>query len=607
MLLNKLPKDKLDRIKDTFTVSFKLLKLLWDNEKLLFTGNLIAVLVPAIVPFVNAYIFKLLIDAVVASFSGNSFNFTSLYYLISGLFISSLALRLSFSYQDYVVKILYTKFPLTLYQIVLNKISSLDLEYFEDSKFKDILQKVKDTYTWRPQEQLYMLFFLLQSLVQVSIAFYAILNLNIFLAILILVVSIPDLINQIVFSRFSWIIWDMNTPYRKKFSYLQELIQDRDSVKELKVFGLRLTFLNDIIANQRKFFTENKAVANKQFKVNTVFNFFDTLVLVGISVFVIFQAITRKITIGDVSFYESVISNFSNGIGGLFRNISRIFEHSLYNKHVFEVLDLEPKIKIPANPKKIDFNQTPKIEFKNTSYKYPGSDRYVFNDFSLTINPGEKIALVGENGSGKTTLVKLLARFYDVDEGEILINGTNLKDLDLESWYKTLGILFQDFIKYEYPVKENILFGKIWEKEDLEMIIEAAKDAGAQPMIKKFEKEYDQMLGRTFEGGLELSGGQWQKIALARAFYRNAPVLILDEPTSAIDARAESEIFNKVEKLSKDKTVLIISHRFSTVRNADKIYVIDKGSIIEQGSHQELLKLNGEYATLFKLQAKGYQ
>lgn len=607
MLINKISKDKLDRIKDTFIVSSKLLKLLWDNEKLLFTGNLIAVLVPAVVPFVNAYIFKLLIDAVVASFSGSSFNFSSLYYLISGLFISSLALRLSFSYQDYVVKILYTKFPLTLYQVVLNKISSLDLQYFEDPKFKDVLQKVKDTYTWRPQEQLYMIFFLMQSLVQVSIAFYAILTLNVFLAVLILAVSIPDLINQLVFSRFSWIIWDMNTPYRKKFSYLQELIQDRDSVKEIKVFGLRLTFLSDIIANQRKFFTENKAVANKQFKVNTVFNFFDTIVLVGISVFVIFQAIQRKITIGDVSFYESVISNFSNGIGGLFRNMSKIFEHSLYNKHVFEVLDMEPKIKIQPNPKKIDFNQTPKIEFKNISYKYPGTDKYVFKDFSLTINPGEKVALVGENGSGKTTLVKLLARFYDTDEGVILINGTNLKDLDLESWYKTLGILFQDFIKYEYPVKDNILFGKIWEKEDLEMIVEAAKDAGAQPMIKKFEKEYDQMLGRTFEGGLELSGGQWQKIALARAFYRNAPVLILDEPTSAIDARAEAEIFNKVEKLSKDKTVLIISHRFSTVRNAEKIYVINNGKIIEQGSHPELLKLNGEYSTLFKLQARGYQ
>lgn len=606
MFKKEITAEKLSRARETITVSFKLLKLLWDNEKLLFIGNLIAVLIPAIVPFINAYIFKLIIDLVVASFGG-SFDYNGLYYLLGFLLISSFAMRMAFTFQDFVVKILYAKFPLTLYQVVLNKVSSLDLGYFEDPDFKDVLQKVKDTYSWRPLELLYMLFFFFQSLVQVLIALYAILTLNPYLAFLILAVSVPDLINQLKFSKFTWIIWDTGTPLRKKFNYLQELIQDRDSIKELKIFGLRLPFLKEILLNQSRFFNENKSIARKQFGVSSIFNFFDTLVLGGISVYVIFEAIAKRISIGDVSFYESVIANFSNGIGGLFRNISRIFEHSLYVKYLFDIMDLEPRVKVNPNAVKIDHTRTPVIEFKNISYKYPGSDRHVFKDFSLTINPGEKIALVGENGAGKTTLVKLLARFYDVDEGEILINGTSLKDLDLESWYKTLGILFQDFIKYEYPVKDNIMFGKIWDKEDLDLIIEAAKDAGAQLMIKKFEKEYDQMLGRTFEGGLELSGGQWQKIALARAFYRNAPVLILDEPTSAIDARAESEIFNKVEKLSKDKTVLIISHRFSTVRNADKIYVIDKGRIIEQGSHQELLKLNGEYSTLFKLQAKAYQ
>jgi ATP-binding cassette, subfamily B, bacterial len=182
-----------------------------------------------------------------------------------------------------------------------------------------------------------------------------------------------------------------------------------------------------------------------------------------------------------------------------------------------------------------------------------------------------------------------------------------LKELDLESWYKTMGILFQDFIKYEYPVKENIYFGRVWEKENLDTIIDASKSAGAHDMIRQFENEYEQMLGKTFEGGLDLSGGQWQKIALARAFFRSAPVLVLDEPTAAIDAKAEAEIFERVERLSKDKTVLIISHRFSTVRNADKIYVIENGKIKESGSHQELMNLDGQYAKLFNLQAKGYK
>jgi ATP-binding cassette, subfamily B, bacterial len=238
---------------------------------------------------------------------------------------------------------------------------------------------------------------------------------------------------------------------------------------------------------------------------------------------------------------------------------------------------------------------------------YPGASNKILNKFSITINPGDKIALVGENGAGKSTIIKLLARFYDVSAGEILLDGTNIKDVNLESWYRYLGVLMQDFNKYEDPVKDNIYFGKVNEHYSLQEIITASNLAGSHSMINKLDKGYEQMLGRMFEGGIELSGGQWQKIALARAFFRNAPVLVLDEPTASIDAKAESEIFSRVEKLSKDKTVIIISHRFSTVRNADKIYVIENGKISEEGTHEELLKLNGQYAMMFKLQAKGYQ
>ncbi len=251
--------------------------------------------------------------------------------------------------------------------------------------------------------------------------------------------------------------------------------------------------------------------------------------------------------------------------------------------------------------------KTPRIEFKNVSFAYPDTKGQVLRDFSLEINHGEKIAFVGENGAGKSTIIKLLARFYDVDSGVILINGKNIKDLNLESWYRYIGVLFQEFNKYEYSVNENIYFGKVHEKYNEQEITRAATLAGAHPMIQKLDKGYQQMLGRMFEGGIELSGGQWQKVALARAFLRNAPILVLDEPTSALDARAETEVFGRVEKLAKDKTVIIISHRFSTVRNADKIYVIDNGKIIESGNHLSLMKLNGQYAALFNLQAKGYR
>lgn len=598
---------KLSQWKDAITTSRRLLAIVWETDKFLFIAQLFAVLIPAIIPFLNAYIFKLIIDLVVKSVSGATLDFQRFYLLIGLLFAMQYVQSMAYSLQNYVVKILYMKMPITLYQRVLNKISTLDLKYFEDSNFRDTLQKVRESYIYRPLELTHNLFFLLQSFTQVVVAMYAIIKLNAFLGLLILIVAIPDFVNQVYFSRFAWGIWSQRTPYRKKYEYLSGLLQRGENIKELKIFQLGQKFLKEIAALQYVFFAENKTILKKQLGVNTVFNFLDTIVITGVSAFIIIEAIAKRITVGDISFYSSVISNFNNGISGLFKNLSSVFEDSLYVKSIFDLLDIKTTIIQVEKPIKVDFNKTPTIEFKNINFTYPGSKVKVLNDFSLTIHPGEKVAFVGENGAGKTTIVKLLARFYDVDEGEILINGINLKELDLESWYKTFGALFQDFNKYEYPAKDNIYFGKVWENEELEEIIEASKSAGAHDMINRFEEGYNQMLGKTFEGGLELSGGQWQKVALARGFFRNAPVLVLDEPTAAIDAKAESEIFSRVEKLSKDKTVIIISHRFSTVRNADKIYVVSSGQIVEEGSHEELIKIDGQYATLFKLQAKGYR
>ena len=249
----------------------------------------------------------------------------------------------------------------------------------------------------------------------------------------------------------------------------------------------------------------------------------------------------------------------------------------------------------------------PVIEFKKVSFKYPGAERFILKDFNLIIRSGEKIALVGENGAGKTTLIKLLLRFYDVTEGELLINGVNIKDISLKEWHKTIGALFQDFIKYQFSFKENVLFGDLAKPEDPEQINKAIQSSGANGYLPTLPKGMNQQVGKMFEEGVDLSGGQWQKLALARAFYRDAPLLILDEPTSAIDAKAEFEIFERVQNLQKDKTVIIISHRFSTVRNADRILVLDEGQIIEEGTHNQLMKKKGLYAELFEIQAQGYK
>ncbi len=598
---------KIGLFKQTANTSLRLLGLLWSIDKGLLMANILAVTIPALVPFAFAYIFKFVIDQVVLSISTGSIDYSKFTLLFAVAFLVYTIQSLSFSAQDYLHRLLYTKIPISLYQIVLSKISSLDVAYFEDSEFKNTLEKVRDSYVWRPINLMDYLLFAFQSLIQVIIAALVLTTLAPILIAVILIVAIPELISRIKESELSWGIWDSQSPHRKKFWYISSLLQERDAVLEMRLFQLPKKFLSDIRNIQENIYKENKSLAIKYLGINSLFNLLGGITFIGILLFVVLEAIARRISVGDISYYTTVITNLQTGIGGLFRNLVRLFSESLYTASIFEVLDASPKVKKAEKPVKVNLSRPPLIEFKNVSFAYPGSKKSALKDFNLKINPKEKIALVGENGSGKTTIIKLLCRFYDVDKGEILINGVNLKKLDLNDWYKALGVLFQDFVKYEYTAWENIHFGKADQKRELEKITEAAVSSGADPVIKKLEHGYEQMLGRTFAGGVELSVGQWQKIALARGFFRNASTLILDEPTAAIDAKAESEIFNRVEKLSKDKTVIIISHRFSTVRNADRIYVIDNGGIIESGTHRQLLALNGQYATLFNLQAKGYR
>ncbi len=598
---------KFQEIKAVASTSLKMIKFVWGVDKWLFLATLIAMIIPAVVPFINLYIYKLVIDLVVASIAGAPFVLNKFLPLIALRIFTYYIQNAAFATQALVERLLWTKVPIYLNEVVFSKITSLDAYYFENDKFKDMLEKVRDNLNYRPQNLVDNILYALQSLVQFSIAFITLARLNWFLIILIALVAIPSFIEQSYRAKISWGLWGGQTPDRKRFWYLSNLMQSHQSIKEIKIFKLAKQFVNQITGIQGRFYNENKSLAVKSYVIGLLLDGVSTAVFIGIEIFVILEAFAKRVTVGDINFYTGVVSNYQNSLGGLLRNVNGIYEHGLYVSTIFEVLDLKPIIKIPENGVKLDLTKPPLIEFKNVDFSYPDSTHKVLNNFLLTIKPGEKIAFVGENGAGKSTIIRLLARFYDVDAGEILINGVNIKDLDLTDWYKNIGVLFQDFNRYEDPVKTNIHYGNIDRTLDLKQIISAATSSGAHKMINQLDDKYNQMLGKTFEKGTELSGGQWQKIALSRAFFRNAPVLVLDEPTSAIDAKAESEIFGRVEKLSKEKTVIIISHRFSTVRNADKIFVIDKGRIVEQGSHEQLMKLDGQYSTLFKLQAKGYQ
>lgn len=588
-------------------VSFRLLKIAWNVDPKTVTVYFLTSLVPAVIPFLNAYIFKLVIDAVVAAISGQPIEMNTLYLLIgSGMslqFVQDVVYRV----QSYNEIVLYTKLPIHLNQLVLSKIISLDAAYFEDSDFKNTLEKVRDTMSHRPQNLLTELLYISQNIIQVGIGLVAIWQLNSFLIIFILFVVLPEFYLSISQSHISWGIWSANSQTRKRFWYLSGLLQDQQQIKEIKLYSLGKRFLKEIKEVQEAFFYENLKAARKTHLIGVVYNLFSTIVYVGIQVYVLLLVLSRKATVGDIQFYQSVVNQFSGGMRGMLRGVTSIFEHALYVQSIFEVLDAPSLLSYKTPGTLVTGETAPLIEFREVTFSYPGSKKPILKQVSLTINPGDKIAFVGENGAGKSTIIRLLARFYDVDSGEILINGVNIKEIDLQSWYDRLGVLFQDFARYEHTVKDNIYFGNIGKSPTLSFITLAAKEGGSQEFVEELPKKYEQMLGRTFEGGEELSTGQWQKIALSRAFFRNAPVLVLDEPTASIDAKAENEIFKRVDKLTSDKTVIIISHRFSTVRHADRIYVLHDGAIQEQGNHQELMKLEGRYAKLFTLQAKGYQ
>ncbi|MBU0766965.1 ABC transporter ATP-binding protein/permease [Patescibacteria group bacterium] len=600
-------KHRRDRTKETFAVCKRLVGMIWDMDKRLFIAAVISALVPSAVPFVNAYIYKLIIDAVIAGLTDQAIIDTTYVMILLGTRIVTYFLQdAAFSTQRYVEQLLWTKFPIYLNKRLFGHIGKLDIEKFEDPAFRDQLEQVKESW-YRPQNLITGLLFSLQSFFQLFIAFIAILTLNWILVVPIALIAIPEFLFRLYESKTQWSVWDWHSPRKKRYSYLSNLLQDVKSVKELRIFKLAPLFIKECTGVQKEFYKENKKIAVKAYLFQLLFNLFSTTVLIGIEIYVIFLAFKKRVTIGDISFYTQVVSNFQNGLGGLLRNLNNVFEASLYVKSFFEIMDTPQSITTPKEAKATNYESGPSIKFEHVFFRYPGTHKDVLQDFCLEIKPNEKVAFVGENGAGKTTIVKLLSRFYDPTKGRILVDGTDLRELDLENWHQQLAVLFQDFNRYEDTVKKNIYFGNVLRNMDIEEIERAAKDAGANVVIESLERGYEQIIGRIFDTGTEISVGQWQKVALARAYFRNAPVLILDEPTSAIDAKAEAEIFDRVEELCINKTVILISHRFSTVRMADRIVVINEGKLLEQGSHEQLIKMNGLYSELFNLQARGYK
>mgnify|MGYP001595244096 CR=1 FL=1 len=415
------------------------------------------------------------------------------------------------------------------------------------------------------------------------------------------------MITEIKYGRQVWGIHAGRAETRRKYWELQSHFNILPSLIELKLFQNIPHFFSAIKELFHNFQMEEKKNEKKKLLSQLLVLCFSQLVIAFAIAYFTLRVVKGSLPIGTLTFILASVGDLRQSLSGLFSNLGRQYQDSLFVADIFKLLNLKPSIEKPKKEIVLDSNKTPEIIFENVTFSYPGTKTAVLKNFSLKITPGEKIALVGINGAGKTTFVKLLCRFYDPDQGRIIIGGHDLRELDLESWYAQLGAIFQDYARYHFIVKEAIAMGRTGAASSLEKVKEAAQSSEADIFIEEWEKKYEQMLGKEFTEGVEPSIGQWQKLALARTFYRAPSVLVLDEPTSSIDAIAEAKIFERLENLPKDKTVILISHRFSTVRQADKIGVIEEGGLKELGTHDDLLKLSGTYARLFDLQAKGYK
>lgn len=573
---------------------------------LLFYTTLLFRIVSAFLPVLMLWIGKEIIDEVVLQMNAGAKDLERLWWLIGGEFglaiISDLLSRGS-SLTD---ALLGDQYAINSSVGIIRKTSALNLSQLEDSEFYDKLERARQQTTGRvglmsnvlTQGQDIMIIFSLLG---------GVLLFEPWLIILLVVSIIPTILNEIKFSGTSYSLARSWTQERRELDYLRYAGASDVTAKEVKLFGLAGYLAERFKVLSDKYYAESKKLAIRRTSWGTFFNVVGTGAYYGAYVLIVFRTVAGLFTLGDLTFLSGSFNRLRSKLQGFFTRFTDITERALYLQDYFEFLDLrqedhgtEGTLPLPAKIKK-------GFEFRNVGFKYPKSERWVVRHINFDLRAGEKLAFVGENGAGKTTLIKLLLQFYAPNEGEILLDDININLYNKNEYQQYFGVIFQDFVKFELTLRENIAVGEIAEIHNQPKIDDAAEKSLANQVISELPFGYEQQLGKRFKLGKDLSGGQWQKIAIARAYMKNAEVLILDEPTSALDARAETEAFNRFIQLTEGKTAVIISHRFSTVRIADRIMVLKDGAVLEIGTHLELMQNDRLYAELFRLQAAGYQ
>jgi ATP-binding cassette subfamily B protein len=488
----------------------------------------------------------------------------------------------------------------------MNHAATLDLDQFEDAAFYDKLERARRQTLSRTVLMTQVLG-QAQDIITMAFLSVGLIAFNPWLILLLVVAVIPAFLGESHFNERSYSLVHGWTPERRELDYLRTTGASDDTAKEVKIFGLS-GFLTDRFKQlSDQFYNANKKLVLRRAAWGSLFATLGSAGYYGAYVYIIYKTVTGHLTLGDLTFLSGSFMRLRGLLESILNRFSSIAEGALYLQDFFEFFELQPRIIPPQNVRTFPKPIKQGFTFDNVGFKYRNAEKWAIRNLNFTLKVGEKLALVGENGAGKTTLVKLLSRLYDPTEGKILLDGYDLREYDPLELRKEIGVIFQDFVRFQLSAGNNIAIGRIEEKENQERIETSAGLSLADSVIKKLPEGYDQIIGRRFAKGVDLSGGEWQKIALGRAYMRDAQLLILDEPTAALDARAEHEVFQRFAELTKGKTAVLISHRFSTVRMADRILVIENGQFVEIGSHEELLKKGGRYAELFQLQAAGYR
>lgn len=581
------------------------LHILWESGPWVVTWGLILRVFVAVLPFGIAKVAQYIVNGIANVLNGQklSENFWLLVATEVGL---NVALGLLMRVIDYTDALLANRYTEHVSVRVMDQAARLDLTTYENPIFYDRLERARVQATDR-----LVLIQQMGRLVQqviTTIAFSAALAwASPWLVLLLALGVLPSFLGETHFAFLGYAKNFRQTPAKRQMEYLRQVAGSREGAKEVKLFGLHRFFTDRFKTLANQIYREDVALARKKLFIGGLLGVVGTLGYYGAYVYVIWRTLGGHYDIGQFYFLTTAIQQASSNLQQVFSTASGIADQALFLTDLLAFFEMTPIVDANPSGRHVPERIEQGFEFRNVSFAYPGTSRAVLKNFNMKLRPGERIALIGENGQGKTTIVKLITRLYDPTEGQILLDGVDLREYSLEDLHRHIGVIFQDFVRFEMTARENIGIGRIDRVSNQADLESAAHKSLADTVISKLAGGYDQMLGRRFEGGVELSGGEWQKIALARAYLRDAQLLILDEPTAALDARSELEVFERFAELTEGKMALLISHRFSTVRMADRIVVLSGGRLIEEGNHQQLMAAGGVYAGMFEMQAASYR